>query len=548
MTITTRKRVLPIGGQDFEDVRKSGFIYVDKTQYVAKLVSGSKYYFLSRPRRFGKSLFLSTLKAYFEGKRESFDGLYLEKWEEEQAAQDGREAWLEYPVLYLDLSSEAFKVLFDLENILNVQLAAWEQRYGRNEVEQTYSSRFKGVIQRAYEKTQKQVVVLIDEYDKPLLLTLEEESEDLNNEYRKILKGFFSVLKSETPYLRFVFITGVSRFSKVSLFSDMNHLNDISLNKDFSAVCGITEEELQDIFSPEIEVLAETKHLSYEETLAKLKQRYDGYLFIEEAEHVYNPFSLLNAFYNKDFRDYWFLSGTPTFVVHYLKKAHYYLPNLENNVEMDMSSLSDYRVDAASPIPILFQAGYLTIKSYNPQSDLYCLGYPNNEVKFGLIRNLLPSYTNLDTTKVQRFVWQFYEKVCKGDVEAFMEDISSILENIPYSSESKEEVKWREQNYQIAIALIFQFMGMYTQTEVHSAKGRADCVVHTKDIIYIFEFKLWSAGTAEEALAQIQAQEYYKPLLLLGKQVVLIGTSFDEEKRNIKEYLQLRVRSSTSKK
>ena len=535
-------RDLPVGEQRFETIRQENFLYVDKTSFVAKLVRKTGFYFLSRPRRFGKSLFLSTLKAYFEGKKECFKGLYLEKWEEEQAAQEGREAWQEYPVLYLDLSSETFKVLFDLENILNVQLAAWEQLYGRNEVEQTYASRFKGVIQRAYEKTQKQVIVLIDEYDKPLLLTLEEGMEELNNEYRRILKGFFSVLKSSDPYLRFVFITGVSRFSKVSLFSDMNHLNDISLNRDFSAVCGITEKELYENFKPEIAALAKEKKYTLKKTKERLRQEYDGYLFVVGSEHVYNPFSILNAFSNKDLRDYWFLSGTPTFVVHYLKKAHYYLPNLENNVEMDMSSLSDYRVDAASPIPILFQAGYLTIKSYNPESDLYCLGYPNNEVKFGLIRNLLPSYSNLDTTKVQHFVWQFYEKVCKGDVEAFMEDISSILENIPYSSESKEEVKWREQNYQIAVALIFQFMGMYTQTEVHSAKGRADCVVHTQDIIYIFEFKLWSAGTAEEALAQIQAQEYYKPLLLQGKQVVLIGTSFDEEKRNIKEYLQLRVR------
>ncbi len=536
-------RDLPVGEQRFETIRQENFLYVDKTSFVAKLVRKTGFYFLSRPRRFGKSLFLSTLKAYFEGKKECFKDLYLDKWEEAQATQDGREPWQVYPVLHLDLNAEEYSEVADLESRINSFLVKAEKVYGRDAEDVSFSQRFDGVLRHAYERTQKQVIVLIDEYDKPLLLTLEEGIEDLNNEYRKILKGFFSVLKSGTPYLRFVFITGVSRFSKVSLFSDMNHLNDISLNRDFSAVCGITEEELKTNFQPEIAALGESEQLAYEMTLARLKKEYDGYLFVRGGVHVYNPFSLLNAFSNKDLRDYWFLSGTPTFVVHYLKKAHYYLPNLENNVEMDMSSLSDYRVDAASPIPILFQAGYLTIKSYNPESDLYCLGYPNNEVKFGLIRNLLPSYSNLDTTKVQHFVWQFYEKVCKGDVDAFMEDISSLLENIPYSSESKEEVKWREQNYQIAVALIFQFMGMYTQTEVHSAKGRADCVVHTKDIIYIFEFKLWSTGTAEEALTQIQAQEYYKPLLLQGKQVVLIGTSFDEEKRNIKEYLQLRIKS-----
>ena len=541
--MSSAKRRLPIGEQDFEDVRKSGFIYVDKTQYVAELVSASKYYFLSRPRRFGKSLFLSTLQAYFDGKKECFKGLYLEKWEEEQAALDGREAWQEYPVLHLDLNAKNYESREKLLNILDEHLSFWERKYEVTEIAKDPEGRFKLLIRHIYETTQRQVIVLVDEYDKPLLLTLEDGAEDLNNEYRKILKGFFAVLKSETPYLRFVFITGVSRFSKVSLFSDMNHLNDISLNRDFSAVCGITEEELQENFRPEIEVLAETKYLSYENTLAKLKKRYDGYLFIEGAEHVYNPFSLLNAFYNKDFRDYWFQSGTPTFVVHYLKKAHYYLPDLENNVEMDVSGLSTYRADASSPIPILFQAGYLTIKDYDPELDLYRLGYPNDEVKYGFIANLLPSYTSLFVDGCRPLVAKFYKDVRAGKVDEFMKALSNLLESIPYSTASEEDVRWREQNYQIAVALIFQLMGFYIQTEVHSAKGRADCVVHTQDIIYIFEFKLWSAGTAEEALAQIQAQEYYKPLLLQGKQVVLIGTSFDEEKRNIKEYLQLRVKS-----
>lgn len=404
--------------------------------------------------------------------------------------------------------------------------------------------RFQLLLKHIYETTHQQIIILVDEYDKPLLLTLEEGLEDLNNEYRRILKGFFAVLKSGDPYLRFVFITGVSRFSKISLFSDLNNLNDISADEDFSAICGITDEELKANFQPEIEALSRKHTLTYEATLACLKQYYDGYLFVENGEHVYNPFSLLNAFAKRAFRDYWFQSGTPTFLVHYLKRANYYLPDLEDNVEIDLSSLNTFKVDVGSPIPILYQAGYLTIKSYNPVSDLYCLGYPNREVKYGLIRNLLPSYSPLNETKVQRFVWQFYEKVCGGEVSAFMQIISDLLANIPYSTDSKEDVRWREQNYQIAVALIFQFMGMYTQTEVYSAKGRADCVVHTQHIIYIFEFKLWSAGTAEEALAQIQEQEYYKPLRLQGKKLVLIGTSFDEEKRNIKAWKTLVISAS----
>ena len=539
--MNTCKRVLPIGGQDFSDLRRNGFIYVDKTHFVADLVSASKYYFLSRPRRFGKSLFLSTLKAYFEGKKECFEGLFLEKWEEAQAAQEGREAWQQYPVLYLDLNAKNYESRENLENVLDRHLSIWENKYGVKEKRVDLEDRFQSLLRYIYETTHQQVIVLVDEYDKPLLLTLEEGLEDLNNEYRRILKGFFAVLKSGDPYLRFVFLTGVSRFSKISLFSDLNHLNDISLNRDYSSVCGITEEELKSNFQPEIEALSESEQLTYGETLEKLKQTYDGYLFIDGGVHVYNPFSLLNVFSDRMFFDYWFQSGTPTFLVQYLKKAHFYLPDLENNVEIDLSSLNNFKVDVGSPIPILYQAGYLTLKSYNRRSGLYSLGYPNNEVKYGLIRNLLPSYSNLDETKVQRFVWQFYEKVCSGDVESFMQVISDLLANIPYSSDSKDDVRWREQNYQIAVALIFQFMGMYTQTEVYSAKGRADCVVHAEHIIYVFEFKLWSAGTAEEALAQIQAQEYYKPLRLQGKKLVLIGTSFDEEKRNIKGWKSLEI-------
>ena len=539
--MNTCKRVLPIGGQDFSDLRRNGFIYVDKTHFVADLVSASKYYFLSRPRRFGKSLFLSTLKAYFEGKRECFEGLFLEKWEEAQTAQEGREAWQQYPVLYLDLNAKNYESRENLENVLDRHLSIWENKYGVKEKRVDLEDRFQSLLRYIYETTHQQVIVLVDEYDKPLLFTLEEGLEDLNNEYCRILKGFFAVLKSGDPYLRFVFLTGVSRFSKISLFSDLNHLNDISLNRAYSSVCGITEEELKSNFQPEIEALSESEQLTYEETLEKLKQTYDGYLFIDGGVHVYNPFSLLNVFSDRMFFDYWFQSGTPTFLVQYLKKAHFYLPDLENNVEIDLSSLNNFKVDVDSPIPILYQAGYLTLKSYNRRSGLYSLGYPNNEVKYGLIRNLLPSYSHLDETKVQRFVWQFYEKVCSGDVASFMQVISDLLANIPYSSDSKDDVRWREQNYQIAVALIFQFMGMYTQTEVYSAKGRADCVVHTEHIIYIFEFKLWSSGTAEDALTQIQVQEYYKPLRLQGKKLVLIGTSFDEEKRNIKEWKSLEI-------
>ena len=539
--MNTRKRVLPIGGQDFSDLRRNGFIYVDKTHFVADLVSASKYYFLSRPRRFGKSLFLSTLKAYFEGKKESFEGLYLEKWEEAQAVQEGREAWQQYPVLYLDLNAKNYENRDKLLSILDAHLSLWEKEYLVTEVTDDPEGRLQYLLRHIYETTDRQIIVLIDEYDKPLLSTFEDDAKELNESYRKILKGFFAVLKSGDPYLRFVFITGVTRFSKVSLFSDLNNLYDLSSDAAYSAICGITEAELQANFQPEITSLGEKQNLNYEATLARLKQEYDGYLFVDGGEHVYNPFSLLNAFSRRDFRDHWFQSGTPTFLVNYLKAAHFYLPDLQGDIEMDLSSLGDYRADVSSPIPILFQAGYLTIKSYDRELDLYRLGYPNDEVKYGFIKNLLPAYTSLYLDDGRRVVAQFYKNVRDGKVDQFMSSLSDLLENIPYSTESKEDVTWREQNYQIAVALIFQFMGMYVQTEVHSAKGRADCVVHTQDIIYIFEFKLWSSGTADEALVQIQEQEYYKPLRLQGKKLVLIGTSFDEEKRNIKEWKSLEI-------
>lgn len=534
-------RNLPIGEQRFDIIRKRGFVYVDKTHFIASLLPQSGFFFLSRPRRFGKSLFLSTLKAYYEGKKELFHQLYIEKWEEEQAKLEGREAWQEYPVLYLDLNAKNYENRNKLLSILDAHLSLWEKEYLVTEVTDDPEGRLQYLLRHIYETTHRQIIVLIDEYDKPLLSTFEDDAKELNESYRKILKGFFAVLKSADPYLRFVFITGVTRFSKVSLFSDLNNLYDLSSDAAYSAICGITEAELQANFQPEIKSLGEKQNLNYEATLARLRQEYDGYLFVDGGEHVYNPFSLLNAFSRRDFRDYWFQSGTPTFLVNYLKAAHFYLPDLQGNVEMDLSSLGDYRADVSSPIPILFQAGYLTIKSYDRELDLYRLGYPNDEVKYGFIKNLLPAYTSLYLDDGRRVVAQFYKDVRDGKVDEFMNTLSDLLEKIPYSATSKEDVQWREQNYQIAVALIFQFMGIYVQTEVHSAKGRADCIVHTQDVIYVFEFKLWSSGTAAEALEQIQSQEYYKPLRLERKKLVLIGASFDEEKRNIKEWEILRV-------
>lgn len=524
-------RVMPIGAQSFEVLRSNQCVYVDKTRYVYQLISQSRVYFLSRPRRFGKSLLLSTLDAYFSGKQELFKGLYLEQAELEFAAREKREAWQQYPVLYLDLNAERYAQPHDLENALNTHLVRWEQRYGKEASEATFSSRFMGVIRRAHEKTGRQVVVLIDEYDKPLLGTLDKS--ELNGTYRDILRAFFSVIKSSDRYLRFAFLTGVTRFSKVSVFSGLNNLRDISLLSDFAGICGITEQELEANFVPEIETLGNELGETRDATLAILKKRYDGYLFARKGENVYNPFSLLNVFASRELSDYWYATGTPTFLVEYLKAAHYNIPDLEGNVRLDESDLEANRTDSRNPLPILFQAGYLTIKEYQAMFNVYRLGFPNDEVRYGFMKNLLDGFApTLYGAGVAAS--DFARDMLEGKVDEFMTRMRSILSGIPYSTVSSEEmVALRERDYQVSVYLIFSLMGQFVQTEVHNSVGRADCVVHTRDVIYVFEFKLWSKGTPQEALAQIKANGYDTPFRASGKRVVLIGVSFDEQKRTI---------------
>ena len=534
------ERKLPIGVQSFEKMITEGYYYVDKTQYIAQLLKG-QVYFLSRPRRFGKSLFLSTLAAYFRGQKELFKGLYLEKAEEELAKQEGREAWVEYPVLYLDFNTENYKKLEDLENILHTHLKAWETLYGKDEAERTLSSRFKGVIQRAYEKTSKKVVVLIDEYDKALLDTL--DNEDLNIQYRDILGAFFSVIKTCDEYLRFSFLTGVSKFSKVSVFSGLNNLNDISMEAIYAGICGIKEEELVSYFVSEIAELSAALQLTHEETIAQLKQRYDGYQFCRYGEHVYNPFSLLNVLKKHEFADYWYATGTPDFLVKYLKEAHYFIPDLEGGVRLDDYGLNKHRADAHDPIPILFQTGYLTIKEYVAARNYYRLGYPNDEVRYGFLNNLKSSFLPLDRG-LGISIFKFLDDIDAQDVDSFMERLQTVFANLPYDTTERTEVKFRERDYQIVVYLVFALLGQYTATEVVGTTGRADCVVITATTVYVFELKLWSAGTAEEALQQIIEKDYAAKYASSGKEIILIGASFDEEKRNIKEWVVERIRNN----
>jgi len=533
---------MPIGVQSFEDLRLKGFLYIDKTEFIWKLVDSSKVHFLSRPRRFGKSLLLSTLKAYFLGQKELFKGLAIEKFEETE--KEKREIWQEYPVLYLDFNTGIYDTKEGLLNRLNSFLQEYEKIYESTGLD--LPDRFQNLIKAAYEKTGKQAVVLIDEYDKPLLQTMWKD-EALNETYRTILKGFFGVIKSADQYLRFAFLTGVTKFSKVSIFSDLNNLRDLSLLSDYSAICGISQEELEADFKPEIKNLAENNNLTYEEALAKLKQRYDGYKFSEDGKNMYNPFSLLNVFADGRMRDYWFATGTPTFLVEYLKKAYYNIPDLDGNVKMNETGLEAYRADTINPLPILFQSGYLTIKDYNDFSRLYRLGFPNDEVRYGFLDNLLPAYTSIRTDKTGLSIWEFYEQIEAGDVDGFIQKMKGIISGIPYDNLTEKDLALREQNYQTAVYLVFALMNQFVHTEVHCTTGRADCVVEFQDKVYIFEFKLTSNENAEDssaedaaaknAVKQIKEKGYADKYSGSGKKIIAIGSSFDEEKRTIKDWV-----------
>ena len=534
----TIARKLPVGIQSFEKLRRTGCLYVDKTAFVWSLTQFSNPYFLSRPRRFGKSLFLSTLAAYFLGQKELFTGLYLEKAEEEQAVQENRAAWEVYPVLYLDFNIGNYTDPKALNERLHVLLESEEPSYGieTGEKEQPFfASRFEKLLKAAYKQTGKQVVILVDEYDKPLLQTMD-VNETLNEQYRNELKAFYSVMKTCDQYIRFAFLTGVTKFSKISIFSDLNNLRDISMEKRYAGICGITQEELEATFQSEIQVLADEQELDYQQALAELKRWYDGYLFHPAGEGMYNPYSVLSALAKREIKSYWFSTGTPTFLVNYLKEAHYYIPDLDGNVELNESGLETYRAVAENALPILFQAGYLTIKEYISDVRLYRLGFPNDEVRYGFLENLLPAYSAVPFTQGGVWVARFVQDIRGGKVDSFMERMQSLIAGIPYDNFTEENLKLREQNYQAAVYLIFKLMGQFVQTEVHCSTGRADCVVTTADSVYLFEFKLSGNGSAEDALNQIKEKHYAEKYLVDGKKIVLIGSSFDEQKRTIKDW------------
>ena len=517
--MVTFGRKLPIGIQTFSDIRTQGYLYVDKTALVWQIANSGKPYFLSRPRRFGKSLLLSTFEAYFEGRKDLFEGLAIEQLEEK---------WEKHPVLHLDLNARKYERPEDLVAMLNQYLEKWEDRFGDEKKGRAPEERFEYVIRRAYEQTGKGVVVLVDEYDKPLLQCL--HNEELLEAYRFMLKAFYGVLKSADKYLRFAFLTGVTKFSQVSVFSDLNQLNDIILDYDSGTLCGITHEELVNTFSPEIEMLAKANGLSNEEAIEQMTQQYDGYHFHPYADGVYNPFSVLNAFYKKEFGNYWFQTGTPTFLVKSLLKSDYDLRTLMDGVETPAINFSEYRADTDNPIPLIYQSGYLTIKEYDKRFKTYKLGFPNDEVRYGFLNFLVPFYTPITDDKKNFYIGQFIKELEQGEVDAFMQRFEAFFADFPYELNDKTE-----RHYQVVVYLIFKLMGQFTQAEVRSAKGRADAIVQTPKYIYVFEFKL--NGTAEDALQQINDKGYAVPFQADGRQVVKVGVEFSAEARNVSRWL-----------
>jgi hypothetical protein len=509
---------MPIGVQDFEKLRNGNYLYVDKTALVYQLVSTGSYYFLSRPRRFGKSMLLSTLHAYFSGKKELFEGLDIEKLEKD---------WIKYPVLHLDLNVGEYKTEQDLRNKLDVALDSWEEIYGKNLVEKSLGDRFEGVIRRAYEKTGQRVVILVDEYDKPVLQAI--ENDELQKTYRSILKGFYGALKSMDRCIKFALLTGVTKFGKVSVFSDLNNLEDISLDRPYASICGITDEEIDTALVPYVQRLAKANNHSYDDVRNELQVQYDGYHFAYNSVAVYNPFSLLNTFKKNGFNNYWFETGTPSYLVYLLKKHNYNLERM-STVECDSDVLNSVDSQSTNPIPVIYQSGYLTIKDYDPRFGIYKLGFPNTEVEDGFMKFLLPYYSPISRSQSAFYVASFVKEVETGKVDDFFKRLSSLFADTPY-----ELVKDLENHYQNVLFIVTKLMGLYVKAEYHTSEGRIDLVLQTKDYTYVMEFKL--DGTAEEALAQINDKNYTLPFAVDNRKLVKVGINFSSTTRNIEHWI-----------
>ncbi|MDE7413396.1 MAG: ATP-binding protein [Muribaculaceae bacterium] len=502
----------PIGIQTFSKIIEEGFIYIDKTSLIASLVKTDSYYFLSRPRRFGKSLLLSTLHSYFDGRRDLFKGLDIDKEDVD---------WTPSPVLHFDFNSAVYSLEDGLSALMNSLLSEYEKNYNISESDysrENIPQRFRRLIQTAFEQTGRKVVILVDEYDKPLLGI--EENKVLFERNQSLLKGFFGNLKSMDRYIRFAFLTGVARFNKVSIFSDLNNLNDISLSEPYADICGWTEKEITDSFMPGIEALARKRKKNVEDTIKDLRVYYDGYRFTYEGNLLYNPFSVLNALFHLKIRPFWFATGTPTFLVKRIKSNRMLLSSL-NSQWCRESDLLEVGLNSPNPVPLLFQTGYLTIRGYDDETERYELGFPNYEVEHGFNHQLLRIYLPEAETPDSPFRMDLFQRdLVEGRPEDFMNRLATLLKDIPYENHE-------EKTYQNIVYLLCRLSGTEAQIERHSNIGRTDLEVRTRRFIYIFEFKY--NRSVEEAMQQIRDRDYAGRYALDPRTTYLIGANFSDK-------------------
>lgn len=507
----------PIGIQNFESLREDDYVYVDKTLLIYKLANEGRYYFLSRPRRFGKSLLISTMAAYFSGKKELFKGLAMEKLEKD---------WTVYPVLHIDLNTGKYDSEDSLYHVLDDFLAKLEAVYGTFHSEATLELRFKGLIERIAKKEGQRVVILVDEYDKPMLQAI--NNDELQEKFRSTLKAFYSVLKTQDQYIKFAFLIGVTKFGKVSVFSDLNNLVDISMDERYQDICGISEKEIHDYLEEGINALSERYNSSYSDTCARLKKRYDGYHFVENGIGIYNPFSLLNTFSTQKYGSYWFETGTPTFLVKLMQRDNFYLPDLTGQ-QVTGEFLNSIDSIDKSPIPIIYQSGYLTIKDYDEEFKFYTLDYPNEEVEEGFTNYLLPYYTHINKGQNAMFIGSCVRDLRNGKPEDFMKRMETMFYDTDYKIVGDAELY-----FQNAFYLITKLLGFYTEVERTISNGRIDMVAMTKDYIYIFEFKY--DKNADVALKQIEEKGYDKPFVNDHRKLFKIGVNFSRDNRCIDDW------------
>ena len=512
------QRLYPIGIQTFSKIREGNYLYIDKTAYVYRMThSASSYMFLSRPRRFGKSLLTSTLHSYFSGRKDLFHGLAMEKLEKE---------WTEYPVLHFDMSTAKHADSEQLLQELNLKLYGYEQIYGRLEEEVNPNQRLMGLIKRAYEQTGKKVVVLIDEYDAPLLdVVHERENLDV---LRNIMRNFYSPLKACDPYLRYVFLTGITKFSQLSIFSELNNIKNISMDEPYAVICGISEDEIRLQMKDDLEGLAKKLGITPEEALMKLKENYDGYHFTSPSPDIYNPFSLLNAFADGKFNSYWFGSGTPTYLIKMLEKFGVEPSEIGNN----KTTVEDFDAPTermTSILPLLYQSGYITIKNYDKELDLYTLDIPNMEVRIGLMKSLLPHYVGSKAPEASTTVAYLSRDIRNGDMDAALGRLQTFLSTIPQCDNTKYEG-----HYQQMLYIIFSLLGYYVDVEVRTPRGRVDVVLRTQNTLYVMELKL--DKNVDKAMEQIDLKNYPERFALCGLSVVKVAVSFDSERCTIGDW------------